>query len=392
MPIGARSAAVLDSSAPLILHVTEAMGGGLENAIYDFVRSAPQYRHALLFARRGAFETAETRPDNLIEVVDAGRGFRALNEVYGTVVDRLEPDVIHLHSAWAGLIGRVRGSGPRRAAIVYSPHSYYFERRDLALPIRALAWLLEWALSARTGLTAAVSPAEAGIARRLGSSAAYIPNVVRLPGDLSWTGAGTTAAEVVMIGRVTAQKDPKFFLQVMKHAASLAPDVRWTWIGSGDTRMEQRLRAAGVDVTGWMTRSDCLARMRRAGVYLHTAAWEGSPITLLEAAEIGVPIVARSIPALDSLGFDPTLRSPRAVAEALIGVLAGARMPIAPPATAPTAQMLAIGQAYAAVLPVSSRSRALRPLTLDSTHSRFEERTGGQVRAAITAAALERPS
>lgn len=391
IPIRARRAAELSPSAPLILHVTEAMGGGLENAIYDFIRSAPQYRHALLFARRGAFETAETRPDNLVEVIDAGRGFRAVNDAYGTAVDRLRPDVIHLHSAWAGLIGRVRGRGPRRAAIVYSPHSYYFERRDLMLPIRALAWLLERILSARTDLTAAVSPAEAGIARELGSAAAYIPNIVRLPAGLSWTGGGTSAAEVVMIGRVTAQKDPKFFLQVMKRVASLAPEVRWTWIGSGDTRMEQRLRLAGVDVTGWMTRSECLSRMRRAGVYLHTARWEGSPITLLEAAELGVPIVARSIPALDSLGFDPTLRSPRAVAEALLGVLAGARTPIAPPATTPMAQMLAIEQAYAAVVPVASPSRGARSLTSDPLRSYSDGRRGAHIRTASAAKAMERP-
>lgn len=338
-------------AAPLILHVTEAMGGGLEDAVHDFVRSAPQYRHALLFTRRGAFETSEHLPENLVEVIDAGRGFRSLHAAYGPVVQRLQPDVVHLHSAWAGLIGRTRSRGPKRAPIVYSPHSYFFDRKDLLPPVRGLARLLERALSGRTDLTAAVSPFEAQTARRLGSASAYIPNIARLPRRLQWTGGGT--AEVLLVGRVTAQKDPDFLLQVLQHVQPLAPHARFTWIGSGDVRTEARLRSAGVRVTGWMPRAECLDLMAGADVYLHTAAWEGSPITLLEAAVLGTPIVARSIPALDSLGFDPQLRTPAAVAQALVHLLAGGAAPVGPVAPQPAEQARAIELAYASVVPAA---------------------------------------
>ncbi|MFD1720140.1 glycosyltransferase [Amnibacterium endophyticum] len=344
-------------SAPLILHVTEAMGGGLEDAVNDFVRSAPGYRHALLYTRRGAFGTAEQRP-GLVEVIDAGRGVRSLRRVYGSTVRRLAPDVIHLHSAWAGLIGRLQTRGPRSAPIVYSPHSYFFDRRDLSAPARLTARLLERVLSARTDLTAAVSPFEAETARRLGSGAEYIPNIARLPRDLRWAG-GTGAKEVVLVGRVTAQKDPAFLLAMLPH---LDADVRLTWVGAGDAATEDRLRAAGVRVTGWVPRSECLTLMASADAYLHTAAWEGSPITLLEAAVLGVPVVARAIPALDSLGFDPRLRTPRAVALALTELLAGGVAPVAPSAPSPQEQADAIGRAYARVLRGPLRSEQPVPV------------------------------
>lgn len=350
-------------AAPLILHVTEAMGGGLEDAVHDFIRSAPQHRHAVLFTRRGSFATAEERPANLVEVIDAGRGFVALHLAYGPAVRRLRPDVIHLHSAWAGLIGRVRSTGPKHAAIVYSPHSYFFDRRDLRAPMRVAARVLERALSARTDLTAAVSPFEAETARRLGSPVEYIPNIARLPASVRWTG-GSGTREVVLVGRITAQKAPEFLLEMLPH---VSPEVRFTWVGAGDPATEQRLRDAGVRVTGWVPRAACLEMMAQADAYLHTASWEGSPITLLEAAVIGVPVIARSIPALDSLGFDVRLRTPRDVADALDALLVSGRRPLAPPASRPEDQALAIRRAYARVVqPVPVQPGGLPDLAYDS--------------------------
>jgi glycosyltransferase involved in cell wall biosynthesis len=40
-------------------------------------------------------------------------------------------------------------------------------------------------------------------------------------------------------------------------------------------------------------------------VYVHTAAWEGWPVSILEAAALGLPFVARRSPALRML--DPAL-------------------------------------------------------------------------------------
>ena len=77
--------------------------------------------------------------------------------------------------------------------------------------------------------------------------------------------------------------------------------MRLKWIGGGgsDAHLAELL-AAGVEVTGWLEQDIAVKELAGCDIYLHTAAWEGYPMTILEAFELGLPVVARGIPALAS--------------------------------------------------------------------------------------------
>jgi hypothetical protein len=105
---------------------------------------------------------------------------------------------------------------------------------------------------------------------------------------------------IVTVGRITPQKDPGFFAETV---AAVRTDADWRWIGDGDPEMRRLLEAAGVEVAGWMKNCDVLRSIADADLYLHSARWEGAPVTLVEAAAIGTPVLARSITCLEGLGF-----------------------------------------------------------------------------------------
>jgi glycosyltransferase involved in cell wall biosynthesis len=69
-----------------------------------------------------------------------------------------------------------------------------------------------------------------------------------------------------------------------------------------------------------------LDKLRTAQVYLHTAAWEGAPVALLEAAASGLAVVARDIPAISSLDVPLRRSTPHELAELVLSLRKPARL------------------------------------------------------------------
>ena len=115
-------------------------------------------------------------------------------------------------------------------------------------------------------------------------------------------------------GRLAAQKDPVFFVQAVEAIRAAGHRVAPLWIGGGDADVEQLLREHGVEVTGWVGHHEVREHLQRADVYLHTARWEGFPITVLEAALSDIPVVVRRIRVFDDAGLPVVVDTPEDVA------------------------------------------------------------------------------
>ncbi|WP_052436195.1 glycosyltransferase [Georgenia sp. SUBG003] len=126
---------------------------------------------------------------------------------------------------------------------------------------------------------------------------------------------------VVGMGRVCAQKDPAWFADAVGSLRPSAPDLRFLWIGGGAPGDERVLRRTGVELTGWCDRTVGLETLARADCYLHSAAWEGFPMTVLEAVGLGVPVVVRRLPSEPGTPAVATAADPAHAARLVHGVL-----------------------------------------------------------------------
>ena len=298
-----------------VLHVCESFGSGVITAIADFVMSTPHFEHHLLASTRtgadtggdvtGLFSSISQLPKSPVAAV---RRIRELNAV-------LRPDVVHAHSSFAGAQVRVT-PGLDMNRVVYTPHCYSFERRDTSRLVHSAFLLSEVALARRPHWVAAISPREAALAARIGrlDRTVYVPNIVRVQGGATRHAIPMT---VVAVGRISPQKDPKWFAEAAAASRALGSSSRWRWLGGGDDELTAHLRQAGVHVTGWIDRAEVLDELSAATVYAHTAQWEGAPVALLEAAATGLPVVGRRIPALESLELPYLYDTPRALAKAI---------------------------------------------------------------------------
>jgi len=288
-----------------ILHVTESYGAGTATAVRQYARSTPEFDHYLLrsLRREGKAERAGDSP--FVATWDLPKqGITALSRIR-SIADELQPSVVHAHSSIAGVYVRLalrRGKGPR---IVYTPHCFAFERRDVPAPARALYHVAERILARNQDYLAACSPREEQLAKSMCtiSGVGFVPNVATVPEDLS-SDSGSFHESIATIGRISPQKDPDFFRQIASEVRRRDSRFAIHWIGDGDAEDIAKLGYAGVTISGWLPQRDVIDVARRSSFYLHTALWEGFPLSVLEAVRLGLLPVVRSSPAFSHLPSD----------------------------------------------------------------------------------------
>lgn len=282
-----------------VLHVTEAFGGGITTAILAMVESTSDIEHHLLAQARPEHDVGVDTAVHLASSTELPPGLVAGVRAIRETVRRIRPDVLHAHSSIAGAL--VRTANPDGVKIVYSPHCFAFERTDVSAARRRAYAAIERALVPRTDVFAAVAPHELDLAAALGHEhLAYVPNRT-IAADRP-RAQFSLPLRIAAVGRLSAQKDAATFIRLSRYVRThLDVPTEWTWIGGGERRDEQTLRDAGIDVTGWIPHDRLLGRLSSQQVYVHTAAWEAAPISILEAAALGLPMAVRSIASLDSL-------------------------------------------------------------------------------------------
>ena len=299
-----------------VLHVVESLGAGVASVVTDYATRLPSFEHHVLGCPRAGSEL-EDDLERVARVWPLPAGRAAAIRRIRAVVRDVRPHIVHAHSSWAGVYARVSGFPADR--IVYTPHCFSFERLDVATPVRRAFHGAEWMLARRTGVFAAVGEREAALCRSLDPRrpVVIVPNAVSPPDELGEAGgdpAATGRPVVVTAGRICAQKDPVFFAEAAAASRDLGADLTWRWIGGGDASLERRLVAAGVEVTGWLPHATARRAIASASVYVHVARWEGFPVTLLEAAAHGLPIVVRRLDTLAEAGL-PMVGTPVAMAD-----------------------------------------------------------------------------
>lgn len=258
-------------------------------AIDTIARITPEHEHVLLF--RGNQDPVDSRLFSEIIRIPKFSVFRI--DFVNNVARKTGVDFVHAHSSWAGLWARiVRPTAP----VVYQPHCFVFDDPYRSPAIRLLYRVVESALTWRTRSIITLTSHEQRLARKLNRrvSVFRLPNVPHIvPGKAQVS--ASPVQKVVMVGRLSRQKDPDYFLSVANLVRQTKPDVLFQWIGGGHESYLRKLENAGIQVTGWLSSADVELNLRQSQVYFHSASYEGFPLSVLDACAVGLPVVVRDL-------------------------------------------------------------------------------------------------
>lgn len=272
-----------------VLHVTECYAGGVRRAIQTRVAATEGVEHHLLW-------TGDESPQDehiWASVNEMPRGFFKRCTAVLRTAKVIQPNIIHAHSSWAGVYTRIF---TQHAPVIYEPHCFKFDDPSIGLT-KHIFRFAEKNLLRNTKVVGVLTSHEESLVRGMNPSmkTVRLPNVPSVD-LLSATPKPQILNRIVMMGRLCAQKDPTFFREVITLARKQGIRLDAVWIGDGENKYRELLENHQINVTGWLNKRELEITLTNS-VYVHTAAYEGFPLSVLDAAARGLPILVRSIPA-----------------------------------------------------------------------------------------------
>lgn len=222
-------------------------------------------------------------------------------------------DVVHTHSAKAGVLGRIAAHRAGAPRIVHTYHGFPFH--EFQTPARRAAYVaIERRLGAITDLALCVGTGVAveAVRRRLLSpervrtmSVAVSPGPAACPDARQRArhllGLPADAAVVGAVGRLTYQKAPEDFLAALSLLSPAVPGLTGVWIGDGDLAPAVRRLAARPGMPPVVLpgdRADVPDLLPALDVFALPSRYEGLPTAIAEAMTCGIPVVATAVNAV----------------------------------------------------------------------------------------------
>ena len=304
---------------PRIVHVAETIAGG----IASFFEEIAPYQNKT-FGQENVTFVIPAGSEVHLPTIDASqivtfsansRGPAALlsfGRQASAAIRRLNPDIVHLHSSFAGAVLRFAlGRRKDRPRVIYCPHGWAFAIDTSDTRKRVYAAIERW-LTRRTDLVIANSETERQLAISYGLPADTVRTVKN---GISWTPAPSVRPasdpsrrlRLAFIGRHDRQKGIDILLDTIARFPLSHIDFHIV----GDSVLAgggPGLTAAAPNVIfhGWLSRADTMDLLTGVDALVMPSRWDAAPIVAIEAMRAGVPVIGSdrgAIPEIVRDGF-----------------------------------------------------------------------------------------
>ena len=290
-----------------VLHFTQTLPGGPATFLNELLAfQAEAYTRVTLLCPAAQHRLIESGKTEVVPLADARRNPRGLLAMYRSLCKHVSAnryDVIHLHSSFAGAVGRL---APRRlgARVVYCAHGWA-HGMDVAASQKLLYAASERLLATRADVIINISQSEQRRAAEVGIPSAKCKLIYNGVRDAAWTPleARRRARRLLFVGRYDRQKGLDVLLQAMNGLATEGFSL--TAIGSpviGQPSVDHFPRS--VRNLGWQNRAVIQREMAECDLVVVPSRWEGFGLVAIEAMRAGRAVVATNVGGLAEVVVD----------------------------------------------------------------------------------------
>lgn len=233
------------------------------------------------------------------------------------LIKKENPDILYLHSSFAGVIGRLSAIG-LGCKVIYNPHGWATGIRTAGILKNIFYAKIEKMLSFFTDKIVLISKAEFNEAIKIGiaeKKLVTIYNAIQIPISLNKEkrrikdimGLDSGKYIIGMVGRVCEQKNIDFFVDFAKAILVIYPDTYFIIVGDGEyqykKKIQDKIRINGLSdsilITGWVENpQDYIAIFDQAVLF---SKWEGFGLAVAEYMAWGKPILISDIDGMSEL-------------------------------------------------------------------------------------------
>lgn len=209
------------------------------------------------------------------------------------IIKEYKPDLIHAHDMRASFIGALAcGNIP----IISHIHNNNFDSRGISL--KSIAYLYA-ALKAKHIFWVSDSSYEGYYFHNLfKKKSEVLYNIISIDNLYSKMALDNNNYDydIVYLGRITEQKNPLRLMKICKEIVDQLPSVKIAVIGTGNLEDDTHKEAERLQLESYVTflgfQSNPYKILNDSKLMIMTSLWEGTPMCVLEAMSLGVPVVS----------------------------------------------------------------------------------------------------
>lgn len=290
----------MDAPEKIVLHILNTgTFSGAENVVISLIRAMKRYypeKYRFIYvALRGSIEESLRREQIEFFLMDK----ISLQNLI-TVRRKYAPDVVHAHDFTTSIVaGCVFDKG------VVISHLHNNPPWIKGINLKSILYMLFIARYKRILLVSSAMEKEYVFRSILQKKMMILQNVVDSDRLNEMSCGESKGYDVVFLGRLSEQKDPLLFIDIIYHLSQLKHDVRAAMIGDGELKdmCKERIKRYGLEnnicMLGFL--ENPYPVLKGSKILCATSRWEGFGLMAVEAMALGVPVLATGAGALKNI-------------------------------------------------------------------------------------------